>query len=62
MTYREVGVETARKTLGELATDAAVSRQITVLTSHRRPVAAIVPLDLLPADSEPDSTQGGSDV
>ena len=41
---REMGIQQARAILGDLTRDAAADGTITWLTSHRRRVAAIVPV------------------
>ena len=45
MSEREIGVEEARKTLGNLVDDAALEGAVTYLTRRGRRYAAIVPLD-----------------
>lgn len=51
MNEREIGVEEARKVLGDLADDAGLDGVLTYLTRHRRRVAAIVPLDRIAEES-----------
>lgn len=50
MARNEIGVEDARKTLGLLADAAHHHGQITILTRHRKPYAAIVPISLVPEE------------
>ena len=50
MDARRVGMEQARGKLGDLAVDACRDGIITILTSHRVDVAAIVPLGMIPED------------
>jgi hypothetical protein len=45
MSSTEIGIEQARKVLGDLATRAQLTGQITYLTRNGRRVAAIVPLE-----------------
>lgn len=45
----EMGIEDARKVLGDLARAARDEGTVTYLTSHGSPVAAIVPLGTSPA-------------
>lgn len=47
MTQREIGVEEARKVLGNLVDDAALDGTTTYLTRRGRRFAAIVPLSLV---------------
>jgi hypothetical protein len=49
-----MGIEEARGKLGDLAADAHEDGTITILTSHRVSVAAIVPLEMI-ADSPTES-------
>lgn len=50
MSTNEMGIETARKHLGDLA-DAAYHRsETTILTRHGRQIAAIVPMSLVPQE------------
>ena len=50
MDERRIGIEQARSKLGDLATDAYIDGVVTILTSHRIDVAAIVPLRMIPED------------
>jgi hypothetical protein len=50
MSMRRMGIEEARPKLGDLATEAAVDGTVTILLSHRKPIAAIVPLWMIPGD------------
>jgi antitoxin (DNA-binding transcriptional repressor) of toxin-antitoxin stability system len=51
MSSKEVGIEQARKTLGDLADAAHHRGEVTYLTKYGRPYAAIVPVSLVPQES-----------
>jgi antitoxin (DNA-binding transcriptional repressor) of toxin-antitoxin stability system len=50
---KEIGVEEARKTLGNLVDDAAIEGAVTYLTRRGRRYAAIVPLDRIKETAMP---------
>jgi antitoxin (DNA-binding transcriptional repressor) of toxin-antitoxin stability system len=56
MSKKEVGVEQARKILGDLADAAYHHGEITILTRYGRPYAAIVPTDLIPEEQTMSTT------
>lgn len=49
---KEIGIEEARKTLGDLANEVRYTRTDIVLTRNGKPVARIAPLDETEAATE----------
>jgi hypothetical protein len=54
MLKRRIGIEQARPKLGDLVGDAYTEGIVTILTSHRIDVAAIVPLRMI-AEPPPET-------